>query len=430
MTNTQFTAEGLFVRLSERGYLDPLKRLCQALSGHLWIVGGWVRSSFLGAANYSGDLDCVCTLPEDEAIRRVSPMAAICRNRNNGLRIGLPDGNSIDIMPAEQFSLGLAIEEVLPHFNFSVNSAAVGLDGVLVSTAAFQRDMASRTFALNPGFRRNPASSVKLHEDAERLMYYDRLAPGGDALTVDLVKEIQAARTSLDELSDADKLVAAEQIVRKFIGHKYPAWLVRGYVRCVRLGGLQYWDDLDVVIDCPRTALDDLLKDCGCTYALNHHGNPKVFCDNGGTMDVWCLGAGHTIHDELETYAHSVDAVAWRLGGNVTKDRLYAGNCKDVRIVSIPSEYVEGAAVGDLSYSMFKTVYLCCRHRLRPDAATVSLLRRDLPTNGFFMMNAVRLAKELCCVAQGAVGGRLEEHKVACGTSPAFELLESLCLNG
>lgn len=412
-------------QLQKFGYFQPLESLANALNKELWLVGGWVRSAFLGRLDYAGDVDCVCTLPEDEIVARLSAASvSFSRNRNNGIRTPLFDKNYVDIIPVEHLAATGAIEDALRCFNFSVNSAAFRIaEGVFQCVPPSLEDLGSRTFRLNDGYMHQSGQRRVLFEDAEKLRHHYKLTPATHKPTADLLFEIEREKQIVFQMSLSEKLESARRQIYKVFGSDVRAWIVRGYLRCSLLGELEYWDDLDVVVDLKKRALFSSIERNGCRYIENYFGNAKIFLDDGAVMDAWSLPDGIQIKDELAGYSHNMDMIAWDVQSGAMVDPLGFEMASGAREVEIMEPYIRTASKEELAYTTFKTAYLCLRHNAKPGPMARELLRDNVLVDGFLHMNVSRLAKELSCAKAGRVRDPLSALKADLRDSPVLEFM-------
>jgi hypothetical protein len=317
----------------------------------------------------------------------------------------------------------------LTRFNFSINSAAFNVArGTLECTREFLEDVETHSFRLSRGYVWNPALRKVLYEDCERLLHYDLLAPRNEEPTAALLDEISREKLLLRRQSVAGKLHAARRRVREVLGPEAKAWIVRGYLRCSLLGTLEYWDDLDVVVEMDKNRVRSVVERGELRFEVNYHGNLKLFESDGSTMDIWSLREGWGIEDELSGYAHDVDAVAWNVESGVVVNPCGARVSAGSRTVDVMERYLRQASIEELAYTSFKTAYLCLRHGMRPGRRAQELMREEVGMDGFLSMNVARLVKELCCATEGGVAESIAWMRNDVGDLPILRIMQALLI--
>ena len=419
----EFTA--ILRQLEKFGYLGLLNDISRVLQGKLWLIGGWVRNAFIGPSYYGGDIDCLCMLPHEDIVRSLRDLSIVIeRNRYNGIRVQLFDGNYITIVPVADLPRAETIADALACFNFSINSAAFKYDeGTFECTEGFLEDVARRSLRLNDNYIRKSEHKKGLFKDAESFIHHYGLVPSNHGPTLALLAEIQAEKQSLQNLSWPEKMDRGRCRIHESLGPLHSVWIVRGYFRCSLLGELSYWDDLDVATTLGKNDITALLNQRGQCYIKNYFGNPKIYLDDGTTIDIWSLPSGYTIADEIASYSHNIDSIAWHIDSQSVEDPLGIIPRLESQEVEVMERYSHSASREELAYTSIKTVYLCLRHDLKPGMQARALLRSGISTDGFLQANVSRLSKELTCAAGGPVIHSLENFRSTIGNSPALELM-------
>jgi hypothetical protein len=321
------------------------------LGDRLWITGGWARAVIL-QRKYAGDIDCIVLASAGE-IREFAREAGfeVGTTPVGDPRIILPDKNHIDFIIVDGPPTSSSVLEALQRFDFSVNSIAINyLTGAVARTARNLEDAGTTSLRVNDQFDHR-SSALILARNFEIFEKYYRLRPVGTPST-------RAAQALADDFSRREASATLDDMLRRRAEQVRPhlpagarAWIVRGSVRSALLGGLKYWDDIDVVIDYGIEALLRHLSARESRFSPSYFGTPKVVLANGLKADIWSLAGGDDIGGELARYAHNLDAIAWSIDRQQVCDPLGTMTATDKRFLDISPAYLSAASAHDVQYA-------------------------------------------------------------------------------
>lgn len=413
--------------LSSHGYANEVKKLSNALSGNLWIVGGWVRNSALDL-EYTGDIDCLTTYgPKELDQLLLSAGYEVDVNRFGTRRFLLADGNHIDLGTTSEQANTLDIVYALKKFNFSINAAAVNYSsGRLVYSESFATDIRSRKFHVtcDPELR-SGEYELGILKDMEVIEKYYGLEPVHNQVSNKLLERREVLTNKLKDIAFNQAMSDATGYLMDLVPDSASAWIVRGYPRCAYFGEIRYWDDIDVIVDCSQEDLVHHLNSSGANWTLNYFRSPKVFHSTGITFDIWSLKEGQSIQDAISAFSHNIDSLAWPVGGGeliADKDVLSSLNN---RMLSINLSAIEKMSGFDSSYAAIKSVYLAIRHNLDVDDSVAALLSREFHDTPLMRKHAINLVKELhICGVKELFDTAEYIRKVCGGNEPTSYILK------
>jgi len=407
--------------IQKNGYEIYLNNLLDIFGSKLWLVGGWLRNELFDNVDYVGDIDVLTCFSVIDIKRKLRENSInITNNNQGGMRIVMHDGNHIDIFSIDEFMGATNIEGALEAFNFSINAIALNIKtGQYLFTNQFQEDYSKGILRVNPCAYINKLNRLAMLKDFEVLRNYYRLNAASDLNTNNLIGELIIEKNKYTDMNLLEKMRYAKSKVNDLIPSNVQAWIVRGYLRCGVLSELEYWDDIDIVIDTNRSHLVKHLDELGCSYIWNYYSNPKVIFADGTKADIWCLNENKTIESEITNYSHNVDGMAWSIKDEQLIDPANVLSSIKSRELITPDSYIVNSTPSDISYAAMKTIYLCIRHKLTPKQSAKSLLMNAINTDGFLSRNCLKLVKELYCL-EIDVPERFEALRSICGSSPAF----------
>ena len=405
--------------LSNHGYAQEIQKLSDALSGNLWIVGGWVRNSALGL-DYVGDIDCLTTYEPTELDRMLRVAGyKMDVNRFGTRRFLLSDGNHIDLGTTTEQAGTLDIVSALQKFNFSINAAAVNYSSSrLVYSELFAKDIRSQKFHVtcSPEFR-SGEFEFGILKDMEVLEQYYRLEPVHDEISGHLIERKKALTSHFKNLTFKQAMSDVTGFLNELVPDSASAWIVRGYPRSAYFSEIRYWDDIDVIVDCSQEDLVQHLNWSGASWTLNYFRSPKIFHSTGITFDIWPLIENQSIREAISAFPHNVDSLAWSVrGGGIIADKSVLQSL-DNRLLSINLSAIEKMRKFDVSYTAIKSVYLAIRHNLDIDNTVALLLNREFEDTPLMRKHAINLVKELHICGVKEMFDTAEYIRKVCGVN-------------
>ncbi|MEQ1935058.1 MAG: hypothetical protein ABL962_14460 [Fimbriimonadaceae bacterium] len=377
--------------LLPNGYLSAISHLEQGFPFEVWLTGGWTLAAALGAPRYAGDVDVIVMDTKKAVAAGCAAMGlAVQFTAFGSPRIILDDGNHIDILCKDTFEGTNTPADILGRFPYSVTSQAVTGESYLQTPEAV-RDLASRTVSLNDAYRYDERQLISVLKTLDVLASYYGLEVGRDPATQQLVAK--RALVAPPPRTAVHSLMEVGDAVRKFIPPQISAWLARGIVRAAWLEDISYWDDYDVVVDCPNEEVLDFLRTSGIPFALNFFGCPKVTLPYGQHMDILPLRPGERVENLLTSFVHRVDALLWSVHDQRIVDplevlpELVAGRMR-LNDTSSSSE-------SDLRYAAIKAEFLLLRHGLEPSEECRIIMDRAYEFSYLDRRNALKLVQHL-----------------------------------
>ena len=205
--------------LSFFGYLGSLVEIEQQMGGELWLFGGWVRAAAIGAPRYAGDLDCIVVNPDSSA-----QSERLTTNFFGGLRIGLEDGNHVDITTLTTGN-GREVVDVLQTFDISANAVAFRLsDGAVVALDGSLDDLRNRTVRV----RKQQTNGVTSRQAdvlfaADALIAMDGFTPAMDRSTVDTLDELRQRQERFQRGTSQSLLSDGAEAIRDLVPQGSPS---------------------------------------------------------------------------------------------------------------------------------------------------------------------------------------------------------------
>ncbi|OIQ94368.1 poly A polymerase head domain protein [mine drainage metagenome] len=422
----QESAKTTLNALTRYGYDNELDKLATVFDDKLWIVGGWVRNAALGY-KYAGDIDCIVPFTVEDINKRLVRLGfKSTRTSFGGHRVYLNDGNYIDVMGTYEYVDSTDILKALRGFNFSANSVAVNYRTKrLLCTSDFEHDMRTRTVRVRSGARyRREGMPIYLFRDYETLINYYDFSPSADSEHEKINAEILELKESVNHLSFDDAMKSASKQIQFLLPEKKQGWIVRGFVRATYLGELQYWDDIDVIVDARNEELLKHLAIVFPNYTLNYFGHPKVFLDKA-RVDIWTLQEGETIDSAMSKFCHNVDMLAWSVNGASLETTGMNMRELEDRLLTINEQILSNTKSSDIDYCAIKSVYLLIRHQFTVTESVRRLLKRNIAITPFLLKNTIRLVKDLHLCGRICIEDTIGYIRKEVGPSEAISLFES-----